>query len=60
MPYKFIKWYHWIWMWVLPTNVADDSGKYQYTKVTYKRFMDTMYVIKLEYRHHRSNTRRTK
>ena len=27
MPYKNIKWYHWLWIWWVPTEIAVDIDK---------------------------------
>ena len=60
MPYKYIKWYHWLWLWVLPTETASDYGKYQTTTVVFKQFKGVMYVIDTKYAFHKSKKRRKK
>ena len=53
----FVKWYHWLWLWVLKTAyVKDISRKRTYEMVTtmyYKKAFGNIYITKTTYEQHK-------
>jgi len=53
----YVKWYHWVWIWVLKTeNVVDISRRKRYemhTTMYYKRRGDDVYIVKTTYKQHK-------
>ena len=53
----YIKWYHWLWIWVIPTeSVVDISRKKTYemhTTMYYKRVGNDVYIVKTTYTQHK-------
>ena len=53
----YIKWYHWLWIWLLKTrSIVDVSRKKTYemhTTMYYKQAFGNVYIVKTTYTQHK-------